>query len=247
MTEQQLAQKVAFVTGAGSGLGEATAHRLARAGACVACVDLDEDRAGRTAMAIDASGSSALGIGCDVSDERAVESAIDRTLQTWDRIDIAVNCAGADFVLGVTEMTVAQWDRVIGVNLRGPFLVARAVLPVMKRVGGGDIVNVASTAALRAWGNASAYHASKWGLLGFSRGLGVEGRADGIRVTTIIPGGMNTHWFDRFPEQGIPLPDQSNLQDPANVADAIAYAVSLPRGSAMQEMLITPLTETSWP
>ena len=247
MTEQQLAQKVAFVTGAGSGLGEATARRLARAGACIACIDLDEERAGRTATAIAESGSSALGIGCDVSDERAVESAIDRTLQTWDRIDIAVNCAGADYVLGVTEMTVAQWDRVIGVNLRGPFLVARAVFPVMKRVGGGDIVNVASTAALRAWGNASAYHASKWGLLGFSRGLGVEGRADGIRVITIIPGGMNTHWFDRFPEQGIPLPDQSNLQDPANVADAIAYAVSLPRGSAMQEMLITPLTETSWP
>ena len=247
MTEQQLAQKVAFVAGAGSGLGEATAHRLARAGACIACIDLDEERAGRTAAAIDASGSSAIGIGCDVSDERAVESAIDRTLQTWDRIDIAVNCAGVDYVLGVTEMTVAQWDRVIGVNLRGPFLVARAVFPVMQRLGGGDIVNVASTAALRAWGNASAYHASKWGLLGFSRGLGVEGRADGIRVTTIIPGGMNTHWFDRFPEQGIPLPDQSNLQDPANVADAIAYAVSLPRGSAMQEMLITPLTETSWP
>jgi NAD(P)-dependent dehydrogenase (short-subunit alcohol dehydrogenase family) len=247
VTEQQLAQKVALVTGAGSGLGEATALRLARAGACIACIDLDEERAGRTAAAIDASSSKAIALGCDVSDETAVQSAIDQTLQTWDRIDIAVNCAGVDYVLGVDEMTVAQWDRVIGVNLRGPFLVARAVFPVMKRLGGGDIVNVASTAALRAWGNASAYHASKWGLLGFSRGLGVEGRADGIRVTTIIPGGMNTHWFDSFPEQGIPLPDQSNLQDPATVADAIAYAVALPRGSSMQEMLITPLSETSWP
>jgi NAD(P)-dependent dehydrogenase (short-subunit alcohol dehydrogenase family) len=247
VTEQSLASKVAFVTGAGSGLGEATARRLARAGACIACIDLNEERAGRTAAAIDASSSIAIGIGCDVSDERAVQSAIDRTLQTWDRIDVAVNCAGVDYVLGVDEMTVAQWDRVIGVNLRGPFLVARAVFPVMRRLGGGDIVNVASTAALRAWGNASAYHASKWGLLGFSRGLGVEGRADDIRVTTIIPGGMNTHWFDSFPEQGIPLPDQRNLQDPANVADAIAYAVALPRGSAMQEMLITPLSETSWP
>ncbi|HLL51620.1 MAG TPA: SDR family oxidoreductase [Thermomicrobiales bacterium] len=247
MTEQQRAQKVALVTGAGSGLGEATALRLARDGVCIACIDLDEERAGRTAAAIDASGSNAIGIGCDVSDETAVESAIERILQTWDHVDIAVNCAGVDYVLGVDEMTVAQWDRVIGVNLRGPFLIARAVFPVMKRLGGGDVVNVASTAALRAWGNASAYHASKWGLLGFSRGLGVEGRAAGIRVTTIIPGGMNTHWFDRFPEQGIPLPDQSNLQDPATVADAIAYAVALPRGSAMQEMLITPLSETSWP
>ena len=227
MTEQHLAQKIALVTGAGSGLGEATARRLAAAGACIACID--------------------LAVGCDVGDERAVQTAVDRTLKTWDRIDIAVNCAGVDYVLGVEEMSVAQWDRVIGVNLRGPFLVAKAVFPVMKRLAGGDIVNVASTAALRAWGNASAYHASKWGLVGFSRGLGVEGRADGIRVTTIIPGGMNTHWFDRFPEQGIPLPEESNLQDPANVADAIAYAVALPRGSAMQEMLITPLLETSWP
>jgi NAD(P)-dependent dehydrogenase (short-subunit alcohol dehydrogenase family) len=247
VTEPQLAQKVALVTGAGSGLGEATARRLARDGARIACVDLDEERSGRTAAGIEASGSRAIGIACDVSDETAVNSAIDRILKTWDRIDVAVNCAGVDYVLGVDEMTVAQWDRVIGVNLRGPFLVARAVFPVMRRLGGGDVVNVASTAALRAWGNASAYHASKWGLVGFSRGLGVEGRADGIRVTTIIPGGMNTHWFDSFPEQGIPLPDQSNLQDPANVADAIAYAVTLPRGSAVQEMLITPLSETSWP
>jgi NAD(P)-dependent dehydrogenase (short-subunit alcohol dehydrogenase family) len=247
VTEHQLEQKIAIVTGAGSGLGEATARRLAAAGACVTCVDLDEERAGRTAAAIDASGSRAIAIGCDVGDERAVQTAVDRTLQTWDRIEIAVNCAGVDYVLGIDEMTVAQWDQVIGVNLRGPFLVAKAVFPIMKRLGGGDIVNVASTAAVRAWGNASAYHASKWGLVGFSRGLGVEGRADGIRVTTIIPGGMDTHWFDRFPEQGIPLPDQSNLQDPANVADAIAYAVALPRGSVMQEMLITPLSETSWP
>ena len=247
MTEDQLAQKIAFVTGAGSGLGEATARRLAAAGACVACIDLDEERAGRTATAIDGSGARAIAAGCDVSDEHAVQAAVERTLQTWDRIDIAVNCAGVDYVLGIDEMTIAQWDRVIGVNLRGPFLVAKAVFPIMKGLAGGDIVNVASTAALRAWGNASAYHASKWGLVGFSRGLGVEGRADGIRVTTIIPGGMNTHWFDGFPEQGIPLPDERNLQDPATVADAIAYAVALPRGSAMQEMLITPLSETSWP
>jgi NAD(P)-dependent dehydrogenase (short-subunit alcohol dehydrogenase family) len=243
--EQPLAQRIALVTGAGSGLGEATACRLAAAGASVACLDLGAERAGRTAAAI--GNDSALGIGCDVSDEDAVAAAVAAVLERWDRVDIAVNCAGVDFVVGVDEMTIAQWDRVLGVNLRGPFLVARAVFPLMQNQGGGDIVNVASTAAVRAWGNASAYHASKWGLLGFSRGLGVEGRAHGIRVTTIIPGGMKTHWFDRFPEQGIPLPDQQHLQDPATVADAIAYAVSLPRGSVVQELMITPLTETSWP
>jgi NAD(P)-dependent dehydrogenase (short-subunit alcohol dehydrogenase family) len=242
-----LADKVAFVTGAGSGLGEATARRLAALGACVACVDLDEDRSGQTANAIDGSRTRSIAIGCDVSDEAAVTEAIARVVNAWGRLDIAVNCAGVDYVVGVDEMTVAQWDRVLGVNLRGPFLVARAIFPIMSRQSGGDIVNVASTAAVRAWGNASAYHASKWGLLGFSRALGVEGRPHGIRVTTIIPGGMRTHWFDRFPEQGIPLPDETNLQDPMAVADAIAYAVSVPRGSAVQELMITPLTETSWP
>jgi short-subunit dehydrogenase len=117
----------------------------------------------------------------------------------------------------------------------------------MRRQQSGDIVNIASTAALRAWSNASAYHASKWGLLGLSRALGVEGRPHGIRVTTMIPGGMQTHWFDGFPEQGIPLPDQRHLQDPTIVADAIVHAVTLPRGSVIQEMLLTPITETSWP
>jgi len=247
VSTRSLATRVAFVTGAGSGLGQATARRLADAGACVACIDLDEQHAQRTQEAIGAVGGDALAIACDVSDESAVQSAIERTMQRWARLDIAVNCAGVDYVLGVDEMTVAQWDRVLGVNLRGPFLVSRAAFPIMKEHGGGDIVNVASTASLRAWGNASAYHASKWGLRGLSRALGVEGRADDIRVTTIIPGGMNTHWFDRFPEQGIPMPDNENLQDPATVADAILYAVSLPRGSVMQEMMITPRAETSWP
>ena len=175
-----------------------------------------------------------------------VRPVVEQIVSDWGRVDVAVNCAGVDYVVGIDEISVEQWDRVLSVNLRGPFLVARAVWPAMRQQG-GDIVNVASTAAVRAWGNAAAYHASKWGLVGLGRGLGVEGRPDGIRVTTLIPGGMKTHWFDRFPEQGIPLPDEAHLQDPATVADAILYAVCVPRGSAMQEMILTPLTETSWP
>jgi NAD(P)-dependent dehydrogenase (short-subunit alcohol dehydrogenase family) len=245
--ERQLAGRVALVTGAGSGLGQAVACHLAQAGACVACLDLDAERAAKTADDIGATGADAIALRCDVSAEGDVAAAIDRIMERWKRIDIAVNSAGVDYVLGVDELSVAQWDRVLGVNLRGPFLVSRAVFPLMKDQNGGDIINVASTAALRAWGNASAYHASKWGLLGLSRALGVEGRAHGIRVTTMIPGGMRTHWFDRFPEQGIPLPDEQHLQDPATVAEAIVHAVTLPRGSVIQEMLLTPLTETSWP
>jgi NAD(P)-dependent dehydrogenase (short-subunit alcohol dehydrogenase family) len=243
MSDRVLVNRVAFVTGAGSGLGEATARRLAQVGARVACVDLDGERADLTAKTI----GEAFAIAADVSDAAAVQAAVDTVVGRWGRLDIAVNCAGIDFVVGIDELTVPQWDRVLGVNLRGPFLVAKAVFPQMKQQGGGDIINVASTAALRAWANASAYHASKWGLVGLSRALGVEGRPHGIRVTTLIPGGMDTHWFDRFPVQGIPLPDRQHLQDPSTVADAIAYAVTLPHGSAVQELLITPVTETSWP
>jgi NAD(P)-dependent dehydrogenase (short-subunit alcohol dehydrogenase family) len=162
-------------------------------------------------------------------------------------VDVAVNCAAVDYVASVDEMTVEQWDQILSVNLRGPFLVAKAVWPTMKQQRSGHIVNIASTAATRAWANASAYHASKWGLVGFSRGLGVEGRPLGIRVTTVIPGGMRTHWFDRFPEQGIPLPDEQHLQDPANVARVILHAVQMPPESVIQEVMVTPLTETSWP
>jgi NADP-dependent 3-hydroxy acid dehydrogenase YdfG len=111
----------------------------------------------------------------------------------------------------------------------------------------GHIVNIASTAATRAWANAAAYHASKWGVVGFSRALGVEGREHGIRVTTIIPGGMKTHFFDRFTSQGIPMPEDEHLQDPANVAQLIVFATKVPKDSALQEVIFTPVTETSWP
>jgi short-subunit dehydrogenase len=117
----------------------------------------------------------------------------------------------------------------------------------MRRQRSGHIVKIASTASTRAWANAAAYHASKWGLVGFGRALGVEGRPDNIRVTTIIPGGMRTHFFDRFVDQGIPMPDERNLQDPANVAEVIVFAVRMPVQSALQEVIVTPLTETSWP
>lgn len=246
MSDDALRGKVALITGAGSGLGEATARAFARAGCAVACLDLNQEAAGRVAGELAGAGEG-LALGCDVSDADAVFAAVEAVTGRFGRLDIAVNCAATDYVLPVDELTVAQWDRIIGVNLRGPFLVAKAALPAMRRQGSGHIVNIASTAATRAWGNASAYHASKWGLVGFSRGLGVEGRVDGIRVTTVIPGGMRTHFFDRFPEQGIPMPDERHLQDPANVAETILFAVCLPPESSLQEVIVTPLTETSWP
>lgn len=247
MPENLLNNKVVLVTGAGSGLGEATARAFARAGCVVACIDINQVAAQRVHRDLQAQDVKSLALPCDVSNAEAVFNTVQTVHQRFGHLDIIVNCAAIDHTLSVEEMSVEQWDQVIGVNLRGPFLFAKAAFPIMREQHSGHIINIASTAATRAWANASAYHASKWGLVGFSRGLGVEGRPYGIRVTTIIPGGMRTHFFDRFSEQGIPMPDQQNLQDPANVAQVIVFAAQVPPQSALQEVIITPVTETSWP
>src|SRR5690606_22101513 len=131
-------------------------------------------------------------------------------------------------------------------NLMGPFLLCKAALGALKSGDGGRggmIVNVASTAALRAWPNASAYHASKWGLLGLSRALHSELRASGVRVGTVIAGGMRTPFLlDRFPDL-----DPSKLQDPSNVAEAVHFMLAMPRGSVVAEVMVLPEEETSWP
>ena len=239
-----LTGRVALVTGAGSGLGAATARAFADADCRVAGLDLDGAAAARTTAELR---GESLSVRCDVGDPTSVAAAVEMVAGRYGRLDIVVNCAAIDHTLSIEELTVEQWDRVLAVNLRGPFLLAKAAWPHMRRQRSGHIFNIASTAAVRAWANTGPYHASKWGLVGFSRGLGVEGREHGIRVTTIIPGGMRTHFFDRFVGQGIPLPDPTNLQDPATVADAIVFAARIPTESALQELILTPVTETSWP
>lgn len=247
LEQSNLQGKVALITGAGSGLGEAAARAFAAAGCSVAGVDLNQAALERVCQELSKQGKPCLALPCDIQNAAAVLTVVQRADEWLGRLDILVNCAAIDYTYPVEELSVEQWDQEIAVNLRGPFLFARAAFPWMKKQGGGHIFNVASTAALRAWANASAYHASKWGLLGFSRGLSVEGRPFGIRVTTIIPGGMQTHFFDRFVEQRIPLPDPANLQDPATVAETMVFAAQLPARSALQEVLVTPINETSWP
>ena len=247
MTNMELRGRAAIVTGAGSGLGEATARAFAAAGCAVACLDVRAPAAERVSTELGGKGADSMALTCDVSNPEGVSDAVQAAAARFGRLDIAVHCAAVDHTYSVEDLTVAQWDQILDVNLRGAFLMAKAVWPVMRAHGGGHIVNIGSTAGLRAWADASAYHASKWGLIGFSRALGVEGRADGIRVTTVIPGGMRTHFFDRFEAQGIPLPDQSDLQSPETVADAILYAVRVPAESSLQELILTPINEPSWP
>ena len=141
------------------------------------------------------------------------------------------------------ELSVEQWDWIMAVNLRGPFVMSRAAFPHMRRRGGGSIVNIASTAAKRAWPNASAYHASKWGLLGLSHALHAEGRPHRVKVTAVVAGGMRTPFLlDRFPEL-----DPEVLQDPANVAETVRFVLTQPDETVIPEIMVLPLRETSWP
>ncbi len=135
----------------------------------------------------------------DVRNEDEVRKTVDNIMAEHGRIDVLINNAGTDTTLSIEDLSVADWDRVLDVNLRGPFLLSKGVYPLMKRQGKGHIVNITSTAAKRVWTEATAYHASKWGLLGFSHALHAEGRRDNIKVTAVVVGGDATPFImDRF-------------------------------------------------
>jgi NAD(P)-dependent dehydrogenase (short-subunit alcohol dehydrogenase family) len=231
--------KLALVTGGGRGLGAAICRELARAGATLVVADRDLDGAGRVAAEIGKSGGRARVLGLDVGDAAAAEGA----LRGLERIDVLVNNAAIDHTLPIDELSVGQWDAVMQVNLRGPFVMSKLAAARMKAQGGGQIVNIASTAAKRAWPNASVYHASKWGLLGLSYALHAELRPHGIKVSAVVAGGMRTPFLlDRFPDI-----DPGVLQDPANVAATVRFLLTLPAESVIPEIMVIPMRETSWP
>lgn len=235
--------KVALITGAAGGLGAALAAQLAAAGCDLMAADIRADALHAGMPALHGHGVRAGALVLDVGDPAAAHAAVTHCVATMGRLDILVNNAGTDVTLPVSDLSEQDWLRIIGTNLNGPFLLAKHAAAQMRRQGGGDIVNVASTAAKRAWPNASAYHASKWGLLGLSHALHAELRPHGIRVTAVIAGGMRTPFLlDRFPDL-----DPALLQDPASVALAIRHALLLPRDSVIAELTVLPVRETSWP
>jgi NAD(P)-dependent dehydrogenase (short-subunit alcohol dehydrogenase family) len=240
---QELRGQVALVTGGGSGLGAAICRCLGSAGAMVVAADINAEAAERTACAVREAGGQAECAALDVRDACAAEQIVRETAERHGRLDVLVNNAGTDVTLPVDELSLEDWDRVLNVNLRGPFLLSRAVLPRMRAAGGGSIVNIVSTAAKRAWPNASVYHASKWGLLGLSHALHAEARPYGVKVAAVIAGGMRTPFLlDRFPEI-----DPQTLQDPANVAAAVRFVLSQPAETVIPEIMVLPMRETSWP
>lgn len=235
--------QVALVTGGGRGLGAAICAALAEAGASVVVGDLRRGLADEVAGALAERGFSATAHHLDVAREADVDACVTAVLNRYGKLDILINNAGVDVTMPVDELTPEQWDRIIATNLRGPFLLSRRVLAHMKPRRSGHIVNIASTAARRAWPNAAAYHASKWGLLGFSHALHAEWRGHGIKVTAVIAGGMRTPFlFERFPDLGPAV-----LQPPAAVATAVLNVLTLPGASVIPEIMVLPMGETSWP
>ena len=238
-----LTDQVILVTGGGRGLGAALCEVLAEAGAKVIVADRDADLATPVASRLTERGLDAWHVTVDIGDETEVQACLDSAIERYGHIDVVINNAAIDFTLSVDEMEIGQWDRVLTTNLRGPFLTTKLVVPHMRQRQTGQIVNIASTAAKRTWPNACAYHASKWGLLGFSHAMHAELRPYGIKVTAAVIGGMRTPFLlDRFPDI-----DQRNLQDPAAVARAIRDVLCLPPDSVIPEVAIMPMRETSWP
>ena len=179
---QELSGRTALVTGASSGLGRATAIRLAAADARVALLARSAADLTGVQEIIATGGGTALALPADLADPAAIDVAVLRAVREFGRVDILVNAAGTDVPGAVENLTVADWDRVMAVNLRAPFLLSRAVFPHMRAVGGGTIINVSSVAGLRGWANATAYCAAKFALTGFTQALAVEGRPHRIRA-----------------------------------------------------------------
>ena len=240
---KDLTDAVAVVTGGAGGLGEQISRALASAGATVVVADVREDQAKGLAADISRRGRRATALVLDLLEATQVEEGIRSVVGEHGRLDVLVNNAGTDTTVSVEELSVEDWDRIVGVNLRAPFVASKYALRHMTKQGSGHIVNIASTAAKRAWANASAYHATKWGLVGLSHALHVEARSRNVKVTAVIAGGMRTPFLlDRFPDV-----DTGVLQDPANVAETVLFVLSQPDETVIPEVMVLPMRETSWP
>ena len=185
--------RVALVTGGGRGIGRASALALARRGLSVALLGKSRENLDVTALLIESAGSKAVAFSCDVADERAVEETALAVIEQLGAPEVVVNAAGIVHRGPRVEQTpVASWDQVVAVNLRGPFLVARAFLPSMLAAGRGRFVHVASISSTIGCPNNASYAASKWGLVGLSKSMAEELRGTGLASIAILPGSVDT-------------------------------------------------------
>lgn len=222
--------KAILVTGAGSGIGRATAQRLAEEGGRVACLDIDEANVAETVKSI---GGDALALTCDISDEAQVAEAVATVVDKFGKLNVLVNVAGILRADKTHELSLDDWSRIINVNLTGTFLMCRAALPHLLEHKGSAIVNTASTAALGAHPWMAAYAASKGGIVSMSRTMAIEYAKAGLRVNCVCPGGVVTplHGQFRMPsgvdgmllKRTLPIAEYGQ---PEQIAGAIAFLAS---------------------
>ena len=221
-----------IVTGGSSGLGAAVADRLDAVGATPVVLDRRPPAEGRAFEQV------------DLADSKDAEEAVRRVAESLGRIDAVVTCAGIDVPGALGQVPTETWERIVAVNLLGTAAVVRAALPSLEAAG-GRVVTVASTLGHRVFPDATAYCASKFGVVGFTRALAAELKGR-VGVTLLTPGGMHTAFFDEREEQYRPGPD-ARLCSPEAVAAAAVFALSQPDGCDIKELVVAASTESSWP
>jgi len=241
----RLKGKVAIVTGASSGIGEATAEALAAEGAAVAVAARREERLRGLASRIEERGGRALVVATDVTDRAAVEALVERTRDELGEVDVLVNNAGIMPLSFVKNLHVDEWERMVDVNVKGVLYGTAAVLPGMMERRSGHIVNVSSVAGRRMFPAGSVYCATKFAVTAFSEGLRMELSPEyGIRVTSIEPGAVATELADRITDDDVeemfaPFREMEMLES-EDIAESIVYAVTAPPRANVHEILVLP-------
>lgn len=220
------------VTGGASGLGAAVIEAVASGGGNPVCLDIREPAHEVDHQLV------------DLADTRAAEEAVRRVAERHGGLSAVVTCAGVDACGRLEDVPGESWERVVHVNLLGTVAVVRAALPYLVAVN-GRVVTVGSTLGLRVLSDATAYCASKFGVVGFTRALALE-TAGRIGVSLLIPGGMHTSFFDGREAQYKPPPD-AKLNRPQDVAATVLFALQQPPGCEVRELVVCPSLETSWP
>jgi 3-oxoacyl-[acyl-carrier protein] reductase len=230
--------RVIFITGGASGLGREIALQSAALGAKVAITDTHPERLEATRADVAEIAGDCLAVRSDVTNEDDVARTVGEIAATWGQLDTVVNSAGVYYYGPIAETPIAEFDRVYNVNVRGLYLVCREAARVMLPKKSGHIINIASIAAERGIVGESVYSSSKWAVRGLGACLAVELGPEGIRVTTVFPGGMNTTFWETEPRMLSGEWDGSKMLKGEDVAQAVVQIASLPPGVVVKEALV---------
>jgi NAD(P)-dependent dehydrogenase (short-subunit alcohol dehydrogenase family) len=226
--------KVAFVTGAASGIGRATAIAFALEGASVVVADISEQGSHETTDFIKEAGERALPVKCDVSQTEDVKSCLEQAIETFGRLDFTFNNAGVEQKMALTaELAVEEWDRVVDTDLRGVFLCLKHEIPLMLKQGGGAIVNTSSGAGVKGFKAEAAYVAAKHGVVGLTKAAALDYAQSNIRINAVAPGMIDTPMIQRFsggtPEGRQAMISQEpvgSMGQPEEIASAVLWLCS---------------------